>query len=684
MSNIHLGLRNLLYGAIVLLFCGTARTEMVIETAGVKVSPFFENFLKETQAGLPELFVRHLPRFRVQHRSAPLSGNPMACVPAGQVQLLPRIFTSSSEKIFEIKGKELIVHQEAMDFLEQNDNRLPSPCFSLSLRELYQIELIRELAQAFDSLGLHLGLDRESEKQCSQFFSKGEHRSLDRSDLENFCLSVRQKRKSISDSIIFKNSFGWEKLGLFNSQRVFANTRGHGLPYEALSPGHTFSNRLALMLVDKDFSCRWPTNYDYFYGIFGDPIKNSRDCKISYEVQSQHHETGGLGKTLSLDPERLYEVQLVLAKSGKTLESSFGHMFLRLVYCAPNRPLGPNCRLDLDHHSSLSFFALPDNISGYSKWDGFTGVYPSYLTMTSFQNTKLQYTDLEDRDLVVLPFKISREKTRLFALKVLETYWNFQGDYFFAGANCTSYAYSLIKSIFREDFLLQGSQVNTPQGAIESLIKLGYLEDKTIGNKNKKKAESEGYFFLSSSHFWESLQEDFNASLRLSNLGLSSFQGPKSYISKNSPGSILEALEKFDLGVCTRINCVRFLSRLILLEEHRRLMLTSAGASFLGRLSKDWDRFADCLSPELDLEVKKYISLAEGAIDPRKIASARNQSSYGIPIFDKEKILVEESKAELDMSQVREHFLPRINHTYIKSKEITAKLRFLLARAVSP
>src|SRR3546814_13852419 len=42
--------------------------------------------------------------------------------------------------------------------------------------------------------------------------------------------------------------------------------------------------------------------------------------------------------------------------------SRWGHSMLRLVICAPDRPRGPDCRLDLDQHLVLSYRAFVGDV----------------------------------------------------------------------------------------------------------------------------------------------------------------------------------------------------------------------------------------------------------------------------------------------------------------------------------
>ncbi|MCZ7024184.1 DUF4105 domain-containing protein, partial [Salmonella enterica] len=79
-----------------------------------------------------------------------------------------------------------------------------------------------------------------------------------------------------------------------------------------------------------------------------------------------------------VDPERVYAIDYLLAEANQNLVSRWGHSMLRLVICAPGRPRGPDCRLDLDQHLVLSYRAFVGDVQ-LSSWDGLVGKYPSRL-----------------------------------------------------------------------------------------------------------------------------------------------------------------------------------------------------------------------------------------------------------------------------------------------------------------
>src|SRR3546814_3856744 len=90
--------------------------------------------------------------------------------------------------------------------------------------------------------------------------------------------------------------------------------------------------------------------------------------------------------------------------------SRWGHSMLRLVVCAPGRPRGPDCRLDLQYHLVLSFRAFVDDVQ-VSSWRGLTGSYPSRLYLLPLQQVVDEYTRVELRGLQSIPLRRSEEHT---------------------------------------------------------------------------------------------------------------------------------------------------------------------------------------------------------------------------------------------------------------------------------
>ncbi len=106
-----------------------------------------------------------------------------------------------------------------------------------------------------------------------------------------------------------------------------------------------------------------------------------------------------------VDPERVYEIDYLLAEANQNLVSRWGHSMLRLVICAPGRPRGPDCRLDLDQHLVLSYRAFVGDVQ-LSSWDGLVGKYPSRLFVLPLAQVIDEYTKTELRGLASVPLRL--------------------------------------------------------------------------------------------------------------------------------------------------------------------------------------------------------------------------------------------------------------------------------------
>src|SRR5690606_7835132 len=115
----------------------------------------------------------------------------------------------------------------------------------------------------------------------------------------------------------------------------------------------------------------------------------------------------------------------------------------RLVVCAPGKPTGPDCRLDLDHHLVLSFRAFVDDLR-ISGWRGLSGSYPSRLFALPLGQVVDEYTGVELRDLHALPLALSRAEIAAVATRAAQLHWSYDGRYYFIGNNCAVETWKLL------------------------------------------------------------------------------------------------------------------------------------------------------------------------------------------------------------------------------------------------
>lgn len=158
------------------------------------------------------------------------------------------------------------------------------------------------------------------------------------------------------------------------------------------NPREFVAVNMEYFLLDPSYACRRPALYRYYQQRFGWAPEHSA-CAQSFAYLNAGRDFGQqpLGQ---LDPERVYEVDYLLAEANDNLVSRWGHTMLRLVICAPGRPRGPDCRLDLDQHLVLSYRAFVGDLQ-LSSWDGLTGAYPSRLFVLPLSQVIEEYTKVE-------------------------------------------------------------------------------------------------------------------------------------------------------------------------------------------------------------------------------------------------------------------------------------------------
>ena len=233
--------------------------------------------------------------------------------------------------------------------------------------------------------------------------------------------------------------------------------------YELTNPLEFVAVNLEYFLLDPSYACRRPSLARYFREHF-DWAPPSENCTTDYPYLNAGRDFAlqPLGR---LEPERVYEVDYLLAEANDAWMSRWGHSMLRLVVCAPDRPRGPDCRLDLEHHLVLSYRAFVGDLQ-LSSWDGLTGVYPSRLFVLPLEQVIDEYTKVELRSLASVPLRLSRDEVEQLVVRAAEQHWSYDGDYYFVSNNC---AVETLK-------LLRSGTDNPRLHALDSILPNGLLE----------------------------------------------------------------------------------------------------------------------------------------------------------------------------------------------------------------
>ena len=243
-------------------------------------------------------------------------------------------------------------------------------------------------------------------------------------------------------------------------------------------------------LLDPSYACRRPALFRYYKDHFGWAPPKQDTCANTYAFLNAGND---FAKTPlgHVDPERVYEIDYLLAEANQNLVSRWGHSMLRLVICAPGRPRGPDCRLDLDQHLVLSYRAFVGDVQ-LSSWDGLVGKYPSRLFVLPLAQVIDEYTKTELRGLASVPLKLTRQEINDTVEHAAEMHWSYDGNYYFLSNNCAVESLKLLRSGSANP-QLTGLDNITPNGLLEVLQARG-LADTSVLN-DKREAMRLGYHF---------------------------------------------------------------------------------------------------------------------------------------------------------------------------------------------
>ena len=301
--------------------------------------------------------------------------------------------------------------------------------------------VLHELAHLYDRARLWSPLDRRQLARCSRLAS-----TLGPVGLPDDCRGESARRFTLSDDPRLLELAGWPQRIGGRGAPVDDNGQHERSPdrYELHNPREFLAVNFEYFLLDPDYACRRPALQQYFSEHFGWQPSRAEPCgpRLPFLNASRDYEKAPLAW---IDPERVYEVDYLYAEANDNWVSRWGHSMLRLVICAPGRPRGADCRLDLEHHLVLSYRAFVGDLQ-LSSWDGLTGVYPSRLFILPLSQVVDEYTKVELRDLLSVPLRLSRAEQDDLVRRAVETHWSYDGRYYFLTNNCAVETLQLLRT----------------------------------------------------------------------------------------------------------------------------------------------------------------------------------------------------------------------------------------------
>lgn len=281
-------------------------------------------------------------------------------------------------------------------------------------------------------------------------------------------------------------------------------------PYERASPAEFLAVNAEHFLLDPGYACRRPALAAWFDSTIGTRGDDAARCDARMPLV-QSDDATGTASLLELDPARVYAVDYLLAEGNDQMMSRWGHSMLRLVICAPGRPPGPACRMDLAHHRVLSFRAFVGDVQ-ISSWRGLTGSYPSRLFVLPLNQVINEYTQVELRGLASVPLRLQPTEIASLLERVAQVHWSYDGRYLFVSNNCAVETGKLLQAGV-PGWATPGLNRITPRGLLDRLQRQGHADGSVL--RDRDAALRQGYYFASAQDHYQQLFDVARAELPL-------------------------------------------------------------------------------------------------------------------------------------------------------------------------
>ncbi|WMJ00080.1 DUF4105 domain-containing protein [Pseudomonas chlororaphis subsp. aurantiaca] len=334
--------------------------------------------------------------------------------------------------------------------------------------------VLHELTHIYDRSRLWSGAERTLIQRCSR-----QNSASGLIGLPDQCRGQTARRFTLSDDPRLLDLAGWPQYVGRRGEREQYNRQVARSPdiYETTNPKEFVAVNMEYFLLDPSYTCRRPALYRYYQEHFGWAPKAKDTCTQSFAFLNAGNDFAKqpLGK---VDPERVYAVDYLLAEANQNWVSRWGHSMLRLVICAPGRPRGPDCRLDLEQHLVLSYRAFVGDVQ-LSSWDGLVGKYPSRLFILPLAQVIDEYTKTELRSLASVPLNLSRNEIEEVVERAAEMHWSYDGNYYFLSNNCAVESLKLLRS-GSNNAQLTGLDSIMPNGLLEVLKGRGLADTSVL------------------------------------------------------------------------------------------------------------------------------------------------------------------------------------------------------------
>jgi len=362
------------------------------------------------------------------------------------------------------------------------------PCGHKNYYKKALATVLHEVGHLYDYKRIRDAKHKKQVKECIVRHGESDQKKFRGTSKCRIIERQERNKKTISGLHSFYKLSNWSR-GFFTKDSKNLSRKRTPDAYEYKNLEEHYAVNLEFFLLDKEYKCRRPTYYKFYKNKLNHTPFPDYDCKVYSEVVLDDKNV-----IRDINPDRVYRIDYLLASKGDGIMSGFGHSMYRIVLCAPHRKqVDENCLKDKLHHVVLSYRANVTDIK-IDSIKGLLGGYDSVLFMLSFPNVIQEYNLGELRDLISQPIDFTVEQKKDFINKVLEIYWEYEGDYKFITNNCASESHDLLQAALNEHEIIYDSVIK-PYSVYDEIVESNLSKESYFDDM--KVAVKKGRFFSS-------------------------------------------------------------------------------------------------------------------------------------------------------------------------------------------
>lgn len=359
------------------------------------------------------------------------------------------------------------------------------------LKKFFAENLLHETLHLFDYHAPKLLAYKKARLYCMSSRGSGFNsmHSDESKSASRYCDNIESQHTTYSESTRYLLLSNWltkytHKIDDYNKDSGQKDTIYRAIKsHEYTNSREHFVFNAVEYLRDASYICRRPRHHAYFQEIFG--ITPFLGVKCEQDLRVVAHPA--YSTLVTIDPERVYSIDLVIVGPGDDLFSKFGHLSFRMNMCKPGQEHSEKCLRNKTHHVAVSF-----RYDGPREYGALLGGYKTIMQVERYLSLKYTYYD-KNQSLFIYPMVFAKEKTdhrkRLENLvySFIESYWMHGSNYEAHRYNCVTEAFDLFKSVVNDPRLERAWPI-FPSGIYKLMLEFGYIAHNDFVKKGPRKS----------------------------------------------------------------------------------------------------------------------------------------------------------------------------------------------------